>query len=608
MSIPNLAALFQLSPQGILTKQNNTPHAEGGGLFGLFNATLEGVLSSEEGAALNLEENPLFELIKNSDFFEGLDIPLEELEAVSITITQTVTIIYEEVTLLSSGGFDLGGLTSIEELSAAYEKLGFDPEQAHKKATNLALFSLALDSHIQNLRFAYGDGPVLGNGANIEASYQKFTIQSIETSRIFAQISASSSLSLRDVLQLPGGANPAGAAVAQAAGSGLFTQFDAEVGGAPVATNIGTIAEEGFFEGTTRLFSALAQELEALQNQFAPTEETAEVFAQNINKIGAFIERIAQQIAPNEAGFNLGQQSLLQSSANQSVGIRPDVASAASSAPTVSGQGVMPEIAEGVDPAVNVSANAAAAEEEKQQQTQNENTSSRVQKEAPQQSAAEPKTEPVFTRTTAQNIPNLLEPVQASYVVRPAAGGGVEVVDPQTGEVIQTNYTAQNSPNAQPRAENTLQAQQEAVYQQRVVKQVQVHVRTLASHGGGQIVVGLNPKELGRVQVRLEIANGQVNGAITVQRADVAEVIARDIRSLQAAFQDLGLEFNQEGISIQLENNAGQANQENAHEGTHTQNSGTRFASDNHTDVNDAQPNPEEGTWQNPDRLLDVRI
>lgn len=87
---------------------------------------------------------------------------------------------------------------------------------------------------------------------------------------------------------------------------------------------------------------------------------------------------------------------------------------------------------------------------------------------------------------------------------------------------------------------------------QPAVEQVAVRIATLAKSGMDMIRIQLEPADLGRVDVRLQMAGGEVTAIVTADRQETLDLLQRDSRSLQQALQDAGLKTSGEGLSFSL--------------------------------------------------------
>ena len=116
----------------------------------------------------------------------------------------------------------------------------------------------------------------------------------------------------------------------------------------------------------------------------------------------------------------------------------------------------------------------------------------------------------------------------------------------------------------------------ETMNHQNVREQVAVQVKQGVARGDTQINIRLNPHELGRVEVRVDVnADGRAVLAIVADNKDTLELLQRDSRSLERAFADMGMEISDSGMSFDLneqftgqeqdsENNNGQPEEKSA--------------------------------------------
>lgn len=135
--------------------------------------------------------------------------------------------------------------------------------------------------------------------------------------------------------------------------------------------------------------------------------------------------------------------------------------------------------------------------------------------------------------------------------------------------------------------------------------QVNISMRQLANNGGGKIRIKLSPEELGRVDIRLEIHNHQVRGVIMVERPEVMQDLARDLKGLQQALAASGLTVADNGLSFQMQNQGGGDDKGQASTQFGRQRGGL-------TDVAGVDENsfasPALGRWRDVNKLVDVNI
>lgn len=90
--------------------------------------------------------------------------------------------------------------------------------------------------------------------------------------------------------------------------------------------------------------------------------------------------------------------------------------------------------------------------------------------------------------------------------------------------------------------------------------QVAVKLSATAKDGGGRVTVRLNPEELGKVDVKMEIANdGKVRAVIAVERPETLELLQRDAKGLEKALQDAGLQTDGDSLEFDLRGDGGQS-------------------------------------------------
>lgn len=593
---------------------------------GLFAGVLQNVLA--EGGLSNLGLSELGEVpdLANINLDELSPEELKALEEAKalmaegdgqegalVQITQIITVVYEEFTLLSSSGMSFDGLNSTQQLAAAYMDMGMTPEEANSRAARLTIMMLVMDNRmsmadlLESLHSPQGLGLEQKHQSafiQIEQTITKFTLASTGSHTASLAESIRNGASLQDVAQnMPQNAEKAAEILASLKASGQ-SNGDAEN---PEAA--ARILREG--NGQQRgqqnnlfgnAFGRMENLLSVLADEAAKHPDGADLAKQLKNMAGA-VKRISQNVI-NEGGLQQLEANLPQTRSNFNA--------RDASLQSLAGQAAKPDVDTNQTQKVQENLKAQISEEQPMPERPNPE----------RQSLRAERAETLLNRgvggdnpgnnsnTLASREPALVEPQQPTYIVRSSAAGGVEVVNPQTGEVIQAANPAQSaspsfsSNTGEASATMTQSRGLEAALQARLTQQVSVHVRNLAGHGGGQIVVGLNPPEMGRVQVRLEILEGSVKGAITVQRADVADTIARDIRSLENAFKEMGLELGHEGISVQLEQNP--ADQEKDNNNNQEQGSGTRLAG-SEAGGESLDEDQDDGRWINPDRILDVR-
>ncbi len=88
-------------------------------------------------------------------------------------------------------------------------------------------------------------------------------------------------------------------------------------------------------------------------------------------------------------------------------------------------------------------------------------------------------------------------------------------------------------------------------------QQIAVHVRNGLKAGADTIHVRLNPAELGRVEVRMQIdGDKNIQTLITVEKAETLESLQRDARTLQRALEDAGFRSDPDSFTFQHDQSA----------------------------------------------------
>ena len=84
-------------------------------------------------------------------------------------------------------------------------------------------------------------------------------------------------------------------------------------------------------------------------------------------------------------------------------------------------------------------------------------------------------------------------------------------------------------------------------------EQIAVRIHTAVQDGTDRIRIQLNPAELGRIDVKLEIGHdGRLIAVLQSDRSDTLDLMQRDARTLERALQDAGLKTDQNSLSFTL--------------------------------------------------------
>jgi flagellar hook-length control protein FliK len=97
------------------------------------------------------------------------------------------------------------------------------------------------------------------------------------------------------------------------------------------------------------------------------------------------------------------------------------------------------------------------------------------------------------------------------------------------------------------------------------LSQFPIEIGFKALSGAKRFDIRLDPAELGRVEVRLEMSDaGEVSAKLTVDRVETLHLLQRDARTLERAFEQIGLKAGEGGITITLRDPNADSRGENA--------------------------------------------
>ena len=140
---------------------------------------------------------------------------------------------------------------------------------------------------------------------------------------------------------------------------------------------------------------------------------------------------------------------------------------------------------------------------------------------------------------------------------------------------------------------------------QMAAQNLAMHIKRNFANGVNRFEVRLDPPELGRIDVRLDMnADGRVAASLTVDRPETLDLLQRDARLLQKALQDAGINLEDSNLNFSLRDGDGRAaQQENGQSG------GTGLDGGSLTDADDESliEVPEQVAIIENDRI-DIRI
>lgn len=151
--------------------------------------------------------------------------------------------------------------------------------------------------------------------------------------------------------------------------------------------------------------------------------------------------------------------------------------------------------------------------------------------------------------TPALEIPKTLTPPPSSPFAASIAPTANAPLD-QAGQVAANGRAGDAQSIAAAKQSSVAKGPAEA--RQPPAQQVAIHVRNGIKAGADSIHVRLNPAELGRVEVRLQIDSDKiVQTVVTVEKAETLESLQRDARTLQRALEDAGFKSDPDSFTFQ---------------------------------------------------------
>ena len=135
-------------------------------------------------------------------------------------------------------------------------------------------------------------------------------------------------------------------------------------------------------------------------------------------------------------------------------------------------------------------------------------------------------------------LANSSQNVQSNHLTNSASPQAIQVGQTQVSNNILTT-AATNSANQQT--------------QSVPVNALGLHIASQAKAGNKRFDIRLDPPELGRIDVRLDVGrDGAVNTHIVVERAETLDLLQRDAKALERAINDAGLDLKDGSLNFSL--------------------------------------------------------
>jgi flagellar hook-length control protein FliK len=96
------------------------------------------------------------------------------------------------------------------------------------------------------------------------------------------------------------------------------------------------------------------------------------------------------------------------------------------------------------------------------------------------------------------------------------------------------------------------------------IDQIKVQLSKSLKDGADTLSVQLHPDDLGRVDVKLEMQNGQVKATVTADRPETLQLLKNDASVLQQSLNSAGLSTDANSLSFQLRGEQQQQQQQSA--------------------------------------------
>jgi flagellar hook-length control protein FliK len=123
---------------------------------------------------------------------------------------------------------------------------------------------------------------------------------------------------------------------------------------------------------------------------------------------------------------------------------------------------------------------------------------------------------------------------------------------PSTDTIVAGPATLQGLSQTQESAGANITQTVRQTVQPSPVDQIKVQLSKSLKDGADTLSVQLHPEDLGRVDVKLEMQNGQVKATITADRPETLQLLKNDASSLQQSLSNAGLSTDANSLSFQL--------------------------------------------------------
>lgn len=168
-------------------------------------------------------------------------------------------------------------------------------------------------------------------------------------------------------------------------------------------------------------------------------------------------------------------------------------------------------------------------------------------------------------------VNNVVMAAEAVEAAAPKLGGEINVVS----SVASTNaahsavmgnefaQVAKNEAGSHP-AETSLRDVYKGMSKE-AVEQVKVNITKSAVKGVDKIDIQLKPEDLGHIQIKMQIKDGKLQAHIVASRPETADMLQKEVQSLEKAFNDAGFETDEGSLTFSFSegNQAGHESEDN---------------------------------------------
>jgi flagellar hook-length control protein FliK len=132
-----------------------------------------------------------------------------------------------------------------------------------------------------------------------------------------------------------------------------------------------------------------------------------------------------------------------------------------------------------------------------------------------------------------------------------------------------------------------------------------IEIGMRAMRGAKEFAIRLDPEDLGRVDVRLEVSEeGQVQARVVVEKVETLQLLQRDARTLERAFDQAGLNTSPDGLQFSLRDPGSQGRNGEGGDSRHA--SAQQAANEDEPAFDDIKLRP--GLYRSAAGGLDIRI